>query len=148
MGPPQPFECAGIFSQFLPLLFFLSECYRRDEYDCMKSMVNDYTSVRREIKAYEALSKAPQTSWPTGKQDVRQALDHFKPRRGDRDYYFLIHEPLGATVQFFLNISSGSLPILLRQGFGVPDAACFGIYPGYSHRFDASLHYTCPLFHL
>ena len=83
----------------------------RDEYVCMKSMVCDYTSVQREIKAYEALSKAPGTSWPTGRQYVRQALDQFEIRRGNRDYHFLVHEPLGATVQFFLNISGGSLPI-------------------------------------
>ena len=83
----------------------------RDEYVCMKSMVCDYTSVQREINAYEALSKAHKTSWHTGKQYVRQALDRFELRRGDRDYHFLIHEPLGATLQFFLNISGGSLPI-------------------------------------
>ena len=74
-------------------------------------MVCDYTSVQREIKAYEALSKAPKTNRLTGKQYVRQALDQFELCQGDRDYHFLIHEPLGATVQFFLNFSGGSLPI-------------------------------------
>ena len=74
-------------------------------------MVCDYTSARREIKAYQALSEVSKASWSTGKQYVRQALDQFKLRWGDRDYHFLIHEPLGATVEFFLNISGGSLPI-------------------------------------
>ena len=74
-------------------------------------MVCDYTSVQCEIKAYEALSKAPKTNWLTRKQYVRQAVDQFELCQGDRNYHFLIHEPLGATVQFFLNFSGGSLSI-------------------------------------
>ena len=77
----------------------------------MKSMVCDYTSVQREITAYEVLTKVGKTSRSTGKQYVRQALDHFELRQGDRSYHFLIHEPLGVTVQSFLDISGGSLPI-------------------------------------
>ena len=77
----------------------------------MKSMVCDYTSVQREIKAYEALSKAPKTDRLMGKWYTRQAVDSFELRRGDRDYHFLIHEPLGVSVQFFPDLSGGSLPI-------------------------------------
>jgi serine/threonine protein kinase len=77
----------------------------------MKSMVCDYTSVQREIKAYEALTKVGKTSGLTGKRYVRQVLDHFELRHGDHNYHFLIHEPLGVNVQFFLDISGGSLPI-------------------------------------
>ena len=47
----------------------------------------------------------------SGKQHVRRALDHFELYQGDRNYYFLIHEPFGATLQLFLDISCGSLPI-------------------------------------
>jgi serine/threonine-protein kinase SRPK3 len=74
-------------------------------------MVCDYTSAHRETTAYKALSKAGKTSGSTGKRYVRQALDHFELRHGERNYHFLIHEPLGVNVQFFLNISGGSLPI-------------------------------------
>ncbi|KDR66909.1 hypothetical protein GALMADRAFT_106079 [Galerina marginata CBS 339.88] len=83
----------------------------RNKYVCMKSMVNDYPSVQREIKAYEALSKVHKTSRSTGKHYVRQALDHFELRHDEGDYHFLIHEPLGVSLQFFLHISKGSFPI-------------------------------------
>jgi serine/threonine-protein kinase SRPK3 len=77
----------------------------------MKSMVCDYTSVQREIKAYEVLTEAGKTSGSIGKRYVRQALDHFELRHGDDNYHFLIHEPLGVSVQFFLDIAGGRLPI-------------------------------------
>ena len=77
----------------------------------MKSMVCDYTSVQREIKAYEILSKAPKADRLMGNRYTRQAVDRFELRRGDRDYHFLIHEPLGATLQSFLDLSGGSLPV-------------------------------------
>ncbi|KAF8076835.1 putative CDK4/6 [Lyophyllum atratum] len=83
----------------------------RDEYVCMKSMVCDYTSVQREIKAYETLTKVGKTNGSTGKKFVRQSLDQFELRHDDRNYHFLIHEPLGVSVQYFLNISGGSFPI-------------------------------------
>ncbi|KAF8166033.1 kinase-like domain-containing protein [Crassisporium funariophilum] len=87
----------------------------RDEYVCMKSMVCNYASVEREIKAYEILSKIDKTSKSTGKQYVRQALDHFELHHGDRNYHFLIHEPLGVSLRFFLHISRGRFPIDYAQ---------------------------------
>jgi serine/threonine protein kinase len=77
----------------------------------MKSMVCDYDSVQREVAAQEALSESAKTSEAAGKQYVRQALDHFELSRGDHNYHFFIHEPLGATLNFFLDISRGTLPI-------------------------------------
>ena len=77
----------------------------------MKSLVYDYPSVQREINAYEAISKFSLESNSKGKQYVRQALDHFELRRGERNYHFLIHEPLGVTAQTFLEICGGRLPI-------------------------------------
>lgn len=77
----------------------------------MKSMVCDYTSVQREIKAYETLTNVENTTRSVGKQFVRQALDHFELHHRDHNYHFLIHEPLGVSVQFFLDIAGGSLPI-------------------------------------
>ena len=77
----------------------------------MKSMVCNYSFVQREIKAYKALTEVDKTSRSIGKQFVRQALDHFELRHGDRNYLFLVHEALGVNVQFFLDISGGSLPI-------------------------------------
>lgn len=74
-------------------------------------MVYDYSSVQREIEAYEALSKVGKTSESTGKQYVRQALDQFELQHGGHNYHLLIHEPLGVSLQFFLQISGGSLPI-------------------------------------
>ena len=49
-------------------------------------MVYDYSSVQREIKGYEALGKVSKTSASIGKRYVRQALDHFELRHGDRNY--------------------------------------------------------------
>lgn len=74
-------------------------------------MVSNYPSVDREIKAYEALRKADETSEVVGKMFVRQSLDNFALRHGDRDYQFLVHEPLGVSLEFFLRISKGSLPL-------------------------------------
>ena len=74
-------------------------------------MVCDYPSVQREIKAHEALTKVSETSSSTGKWYVRQALDHFELRHGDRNYHFLIHEPLGLHAQLFLDILGGNFPI-------------------------------------
>lgn len=74
-------------------------------------MVSNYSSVQREIKAYEALSKIDKTNGSTGKQYVRQALDYFELHHGDRNYHFLVHEPLSVSLQFFLQISRGNLPI-------------------------------------
>jgi hypothetical protein len=74
-------------------------------------MVYDYTSVQHEIKACKALTRVGKTSGSTGQQYVRQVLDHFEIRHGNHNYHFLIHEPLGVNVQFFLDVSGGSLPI-------------------------------------
>jgi serine/threonine-protein kinase SRPK3 len=81
----------------------------------MKSMVCDYPSVQREINAHEVLSKTAKISDASGKQHIRQALDHFELSQGDRNYHFLIHEPLGATLKLFLDMSKGSLPISYVQ---------------------------------
>ncbi|KAF8891451.1 kinase-like domain-containing protein [Gymnopilus junonius] len=83
----------------------------RNEYVCMKFMVSNYPSVQREIKAYDILSKVSKTSTSPGKRFVRQALDHFELGYNERKYHFLIHEPLGATLQFFLDIAEDGLPI-------------------------------------
>jgi serine/threonine-protein kinase SRPK3 len=77
----------------------------------MKSMVCNYSSVKREIKAYEALSKSAKISEAAGKKYVRQVLDHFELSLCDRNYHFLIHEPLGVSLQTFLDLYRGSLPI-------------------------------------
>ena len=77
----------------------------------MKSMVCDYGSVEREVAAQKALSESAKTSEAAGKQYVRQALDHFELSQDGRNYHFLIHEPLGVTLDFFLDISHESLPI-------------------------------------
>ncbi|KAG6902038.1 hypothetical protein C0995_005248 [Termitomyces sp. Mi166 len=83
----------------------------RDEYVCMKSMVCDYPSVEREVKTYEALSDQ-RTSGLIGRHLVRQALDHFELEIEDRNYNFLIHEPLGLSVELFRTTGKGTLPIL------------------------------------
>jgi serine/threonine-protein kinase SRPK3 len=83
----------------------------------MKSMVCDYTSVRREVTAYQVLAEVGKTSGSTGKLYVRQALDQFELRHGDRSYHFLIHEALGLSVQFFLDYADGSLPIFYVKEF-------------------------------
>ena len=79
----------------------------------MKSMVCNYASVEREIKAYEVSTKleGDKTSGSIGKRYVRQALDHFELHHNDHNYHFLIHEPLGFSVQFLLNNSGGHLYI-------------------------------------
>lgn len=77
----------------------------------MKSMVCDYTSVQREIKACEILTKVGKTSRSIGKHYVRQALDHFELRHGENNYHFLIREPLGVSLQFFLDLCCGRFPI-------------------------------------
>ncbi|KAG6898571.1 hypothetical protein C0995_009263 [Termitomyces sp. Mi166 len=82
-----------------------------NKYVCMKSMVCDYSSVQWEIKAYEVLSNAAKTRCMLGQHFVRQALDHFEVDIEDRNYHFVIHEPLGITLQLFSNACDGVLPI-------------------------------------
>ncbi|KAF8891447.1 kinase-like domain-containing protein [Gymnopilus junonius] len=84
---------------------------QRNECVCMKSMVSNYPSVEHEIKVYDVLSTASKTSRSPGKRFVRHALDHFELRHGECDYHFLIHEPLGASLQFFLDEIKVGLPI-------------------------------------
>ena len=74
-------------------------------------MLHDYSSVEREVAAQEVLSESAKTSEAAGKQYVRQALDHFVLSQDDRNYHFLIHEPLGANLDFFLDITGRSLTI-------------------------------------
>jgi serine/threonine protein kinase len=78
-------------------------------------MVCDYPSVQREMNVHEVISKTAKISDASGKQHVRQALDHFKLSQGDRNYHFLIHAPLGVTLKLFLDMSRGSLPISYIQ---------------------------------
>jgi hypothetical protein len=63
-----------------------------------------------------------------GKLYVGRELDHFELSQGDRGYRFLIHEPLGVTLQYFLDISRGIFPIYCAKELILPDAACFGTY--------------------
>jgi hypothetical protein len=44
-------------------------------------------------------------------QYVRQVLDHFELRHSDHNYHFVIHEPLGVSVQSFSDIAGERLPI-------------------------------------
>jgi len=74
-------------------------------------MLYDYGSVEREVAAHEVLSESAKTSEAAGKQYVRQAFDHFELSQDDRNYHFLIHEPLGANLDFFLDITDRSLTI-------------------------------------
>lgn len=74
-------------------------------------MVCDYPSVQREVRAYEVLSEAAKTSNMDGKRFVRQALDHFELEIEGRNYPFLIHEPLGVTVDMFADACGGCLSI-------------------------------------
>ncbi|KAF9479122.1 putative CDK4/6, partial [Pholiota conissans] len=83
----------------------------RDAYVCMKSMVCGYSSVKREVRAYELLKKAGQATKLPGKQYVRQALDHFELHHDDRIYHFLIHEPLGMSLETFMEGCGGSFPV-------------------------------------
>ncbi|KAJ3718143.1 kinase-like domain-containing protein [Lentinula raphanica] len=78
-----------------------------NQYVCMKSMVCDHPAAEREIKAMKTHPKGVQT----GSQLVRHALDHFTLRKGDHTYRFLIHEPLGISLQYILNGFRGHLPI-------------------------------------
>ena len=92
-------------------------------------MVCDYSSVQREIKAYEALSKSAEISEAPGKLYVRRALDHFELSQGDRNYHFLIHERASRRYVAILSRHlSRKSSHFLRQGIDLPDAACFGIY--------------------
>ncbi|KAG6898831.1 hypothetical protein C0993_003729 [Termitomyces sp. T159_Od127] len=75
------------------------------DYVCMKSMVCNYPSVQREVKAYKAISKAAETTTMRGKNFVRKALDHFEVKIEDRNYPFLIHKPLGLTVEMVVAFS-------------------------------------------
>ena len=113
MELPPPFGCAGSSVSFFVPCAETSwlNISSLDEYVCMKSIVCDYPSNQREIKAYEALSKVSKTSESTGKWYVRQTLGHFELRHGDRNYDFLIREPLGLHAQLFLDLLGGSSPI-------------------------------------
>ncbi|KIM36880.1 hypothetical protein M413DRAFT_77652 [Hebeloma cylindrosporum] len=84
----------------------------RNEYVCMKSMVSDYSSVEREIHAYEALSAAAKSSDAPGKKYVRHALDQFEIAHAGRSYNFLIHEPLGMPVKFLQGVLDGKIPFV------------------------------------
>ena len=86
---------------------------RRGEYVCMKSMVCDYSSVQREVAAHNVLSESAKTSEAAGKQYVSR--DHFEISQDDRNYHFLIYEPLGFSLDFFLDFSDGSLPIYVKE---------------------------------
>jgi hypothetical protein len=61
------------------------------------------------LKRTKALSKVTKITETAGKQHVRQALVWFEPNQGDRSYHFPIDEPLGATLQRFLDISRSHL---------------------------------------
>ncbi|KDR84395.1 hypothetical protein GALMADRAFT_237244 [Galerina marginata CBS 339.88] len=74
-------------------------------------MVCNFPSVDREIKAYETLAKEWKTNTSTGKRYVRQAFDRFQLRHGDHNYHFLVHEPLGVTLNVFLDIAGGRFPM-------------------------------------
>lgn len=67
----------------------------------MKSMVTDYSSVKRELRAFESLTAASTTSNAPGKKHVRHALDTFSLGHAGRTYHFLIHEPLGFPLSLF-----------------------------------------------
>ncbi|KXN88038.1 SRSF protein kinase 3 [Leucoagaricus sp. SymC.cos] len=84
---------------------------RRNEYVCLKSMVYNYPSVQREIKAYKTLSESAMVSQAVGKRYVRLALDRFELAHGNRNYHFLIHEALGVTAEVFMGVCGGTLPI-------------------------------------
>jgi hypothetical protein len=100
----------------MPTCFLTFEAYSlhtpsRNEFVCMKSMVSNYSSVEREILAYDALSAASNASDAPGKQYVRHALDQFKIDHAGRSYHFLVHEPLGISVDFLQKtLLKGRLP--------------------------------------
>ena len=81
----------------------------RNKFVCMKSMVCDYFSVEREIRAYDALTTASNASNSPGKEYVRHTLDQFKIDHADRSYHFLVHEPLGISVDFLQTTLKGTL---------------------------------------
>ena len=120
--PRLPSGYVGIFGKSLyctAMLSTLKYIPSSDEYVCMKSMVCDYPSVKREIKAYEVVSEAVKTTRLAGQRFVRQALDHFEVQIEDRNYQFLIHEPLGMNVELFLDalrlLPIGSIRPLARN---------------------------------
>ncbi|KAI0795995.1 kinase-like domain-containing protein [Abortiporus biennis] len=78
-----------------------------NKYVSMKSMVSDYPSAERELKAQNMLSKAFKFSKSTGRLYVRHALDHFEVCHAGRDFQFLIYEPLGYSLKYFLDVTSG-----------------------------------------
>lgn len=99
----------------VPTCFLTFEAYSlhtpsRNEFVCMKSMVSDYFSVEREIRAYDALSAASNASNAPGKKYVRHALDQFKIDHAGRSYHFLVHEPLGISIDFLQKTLKGRLP--------------------------------------
>jgi len=101
----------------VPTCFLTFEAYSlhtpsRNEFVCMKSMVSNYSSVEREIRAYDALSAASNASDAPGKQYVRHALDQFKIDHAGRSYHFLVHEPLGISVDFLQKKLKGRLPFV------------------------------------
>ena len=109
-------------------------------------MVCNYSSVQREIKAHEVLSKATESE-AAGKQHVRQALDHFELSQDDRNYHFLIHEPLGVTLQLFLEYSRGSLPIefVWHVTYRMLYVGIYSWCPGHSRRSSSSFATLRPL---
>ncbi|KAJ3772497.1 putative CDK4/6 [Lentinula raphanica] len=76
-----------------------------NQYVCLKSMVCDHPAAEREIQAMKALPKG------VGSHLVRHALDHFSLHKGNLTYRFLIHEPLGISLQYILDGNRGHLPI-------------------------------------
>lgn len=82
----------------------------RDEYVCMKSMVCDYGSFERELRAYRALSSAAQAmGWSNeGRHYVRELLDDIELCHSERNYCFFIHEPLGNSAQLLLDAQKGN----------------------------------------
>ncbi|KAF9474649.1 kinase-like protein [Pholiota conissans] len=86
----------------------------RDAYVCMKSMVCNHPSAKREVKAYKAIKKAEKTTKLYGvkrRDFIRRALDHFQLRISNRKYQFLIHEPLGMSLSDICKIEGGRVPI-------------------------------------
>ncbi|KAF8891452.1 kinase-like domain-containing protein [Gymnopilus junonius] len=89
---------ASAAPRLFPHYWFYHFSIGDNEYVCMKSMVSDYSSIEREIKAYEVLGKAGKTSRSPGKLFVRQALDHFEL-------------PLGVSLQLLLRIFKVGFPM-------------------------------------
>ena len=80
----------------------------------MKSLVSDYSSVERELRAFELLATASTMTMGElgsfGKKYVRHALDQFKIDHADRTYHFLIHEPLGVSFSVLQEVFEYNLP--------------------------------------